>query len=170
MSARPSVVVVDGNPQDVVPIARRCPDDVPDRPYELQGQTFAAVVDDWAVAASVLRVLSRGADAVVRIDLADDAVFRDALARVADISSPVRPGLDAEQRALLDLLASGLTAGEAARRLGMSLRTAHRRLSAARTLLGVGHNAEAVRGSATTADDPATASLRSRRRGRAGHP
>ena len=150
MSARPSVVVVAGNPQDIVPIARRCPDDVPDRPFGLHGQTFAAVVDDSAVAAAVLRLLSRGADAVVRIDLADDAVFRDALARVAVVSAPARPRLDAEQRALLDLLANGLTAGEAARRLGMSLRTAHRRLSAARTLLGVGHNTEAVRGSAGT--------------------
>lgn len=57
-------------------------------------------------------------------------------------SHTVRP--NAEQRALLALLADGLTLGEAAYELGLARRTADRRLAAARRALGVERTVEAV--------------------------
>ena len=81
---------------------------------------------------------------MIRLELADDTGFLDTLRRVADVRVAAAPALDPDQRALLELLARGRTAGEAARQLGMSLRTAHRRLGAARLALGAASNAEAV--------------------------
>jgi DNA-binding NarL/FixJ family response regulator len=52
--------------------------------------------------------------------------------------------LGCEERRLLELLARGVTLGEAAKRLHISRRTADRRLAAARTALGVRTTAEAV--------------------------
>ena len=52
--------------------------------------------------------------------------------------------LEHDQQELLDLLAAGHTLGWAAARLAMSPRTAHRRLGAARALLGASSNAEAI--------------------------
>ena len=113
-------------------------------PYALTGTTVGAVVDSATTAAELLRVVVRGADAAIRLDLLDDAEFLDTLRRVADVRVAAAPALDPDQRALLELLARGRTAGEAARELGMSLRTAHRRLGAARLALGAANNAEAV--------------------------
>jgi len=70
---------------------------------------------------------------------------------LADGPTPVRSdrlsaemGLTAQQRRLLQLLAQGYTMSEAAERLHVSLRTAHRRLRAAREAMGVRSNAEAL--------------------------
>ena len=52
--------------------------------------------------------------------------------------------LTADQRSLLMLLAEGLSVAEAAQRMFLSLRTAERRLSAARKALGVATTAEAI--------------------------
>jgi len=52
--------------------------------------------------------------------------------------------LEADQRALLELLAEGLTLREAAAELGMPRRSADRRLAAARRVLGVDSTAGAV--------------------------
>lgn len=52
--------------------------------------------------------------------------------------------LDAQQRKLLAHLASGLSLGEAAKRLQIARRTADRRLAAAREALGVTTTAEAI--------------------------
>ena len=49
-----------------------------------------------------------------------------------------------EARAILALLAEGLTLGEAARSLGLSRRTADRRLAEARLVLGVERTTEAI--------------------------
>lgn len=54
------------------------------------------------------------------------------------------PALDGESAALLKRLADGDTLGEAAHALGISRRTADRRLAAARKDLGVERTAEAV--------------------------
>lgn len=54
------------------------------------------------------------------------------------------PSLLPEHRALLALLAEGLTLGEAAAELGLPRRTADRRLAAARAILGVERTAEAL--------------------------
>ena len=54
-----------------------------------------------------------------------------------------------ESEGLLDRLATGASVAEAARDVGMSLRTAHRRLAALRTERGVGTNAELLALAAT---------------------
>jgi DNA-binding CsgD family transcriptional regulator len=54
------------------------------------------------------------------------------------------PAVDPEQRRLLALLAEGLTLGEAASELGLSRRTADRRLRSAKHVLGVARTAEAL--------------------------
>ena len=54
------------------------------------------------------------------------------------------PGLDAEARAILGLLAEGHSLGEAAVILGLARRTADRRLAAARAALGVDRTTEAI--------------------------
>jgi DNA-binding NarL/FixJ family response regulator len=57
---------------------------------------------------------------------------------------PVPLGVDEDQRRLLRLLADGWTLGEAAGELGLSRRTADRRLDAARHALGAERTAEAL--------------------------
>ena len=52
--------------------------------------------------------------------------------------------LTAEQRQILDLLAGGASIAQAARQLFWSLRTANRRVAAARDALGVSTTQEAV--------------------------
>ena len=119
-------------------------DEIPERPYSLAGTTVRAVVDSPAVASAVLRALARGADAVVELRMADTSEFVDAAQRLADVSPPTPTLLARDQQELLALLAAGHTLSEAAGRLGMSSRTAHRRLGAARAVLGATTNAEAV--------------------------
>ena len=60
----------------------------------------------------------------------------------ADVPAPVE--VDDEQRRLLGLLAHGSTLGEAATELGLSRRTADRRLDAARRALGADRTADAL--------------------------
>ena len=60
----------------------------------------------------------------------------------ADLPPP--PGVDEPQRRLLQLLAEGRTLGEASAELGLSRRTADRRLDAARRALGTKRTAEAL--------------------------
>jgi hypothetical protein len=60
----------------------------------------------------------------------------------ADIGLPA--AVDSEQRRLLQLLADGWTLGDAAAELGLSRRTADRRLDAARQSLGAARTAEAL--------------------------
>ena len=62
--------------------------------------------------------------------------------RVDDTGDP--GSLHPEDAALLAALADGDSVDAAARRVGLSLRTAHRRLRAARAALGVRTNAAAV--------------------------
>ena len=143
MTRRPAIRFVAGDPALATSGAIGL-DDVPERPYALAGTTVCAVVDDSQTAAEVLQVLARGADVVAQLTFADTSAFLDSVQRVAAVSAPSAPILDGDQRALLDLLAKGHTAGDAARRLGMSLRTAHRRLGGARSVLGATSNAEAI--------------------------
>jgi DNA-binding NarL/FixJ family response regulator len=58
------------------------------------------------------------------------------------VPAPIR--LEPQQRALLALLAEGLTLGEAAWQLGLPRRTADRRLADARRALGTDRTAEAI--------------------------
>jgi DNA-binding NarL/FixJ family response regulator len=68
-------------------------------------------------------------------------VRRVDLRRVED---KVLPELDEEARGILRILAEGRTLGDAAHALGLSRRTADRRLSEARRALGVERTVEAV--------------------------
>jgi DNA-binding NarL/FixJ family response regulator len=99
---------------------------------------------------ALLAVLA-GAGLVVKVTADRPTVdqFVDDLRRLGPVdhltagtAPPAR--LDAEQRALLDLLADGLTLGEAAHELALSRRTADRRLAGARRILGVATTAEAI--------------------------
>jgi LuxR family transcriptional regulator len=60
-------------------------------------------------------------------------------------SGSARPEMDAEDEALLRLLARGSTVADTARRLGLHIRTVERRLAALRRRLGVSTTAELVR-------------------------
>jgi DNA-binding CsgD family transcriptional regulator len=75
--------------------------------------------------------------AVGAVPRSDDAP--DLSSRAAD-----RVALTSDARALLSLLSDGLTLGEASARLGISRRTADRRLADARRALGAERTAEAV--------------------------
>jgi DNA-binding NarL/FixJ family response regulator len=109
--------------------------------------------DDAAQA--VLAVL-RGEPVVVVIDARADEDLVDRLcedlSRLGQVdyrtaeppSSHLEPALSDEQRSLLRLLAHGATLGQAARRLGVSRRTADRRLAGARRALHVGTTVEAL--------------------------
>lgn len=75
--------------------------------------------------------------------------FFEDLRRFGDVELPAEPAcgpdpLGSEERRLLELLAEGLTVGEAAGELYISRRTADRRLAAARKALGVRTTAEAL--------------------------
>jgi len=59
-------------------------------------------------------------------------------------SAAATPALDREARGLLALLAQGRTLGDAAAALGLSRRTADRRLAEARMALGVQRTVEAI--------------------------
>ena len=98
---------------------------------------------------SALIALLRGAALVVSVhpDLPGSA-GRD-LARLADVQRldqqvPVPLPLSEDQRQILALLADGRSLPDVATELYLSLRTAERRLSAARRLLGVRSTAEAL--------------------------
>jgi hypothetical protein len=140
---RPTIRYVGEDPAAVVCSATPI-EDLPDRPYTLGGTTVWAIVDSEAAASAVLLALARGADAVVQLRLADAVEFLDATARLADVSEPVPDGLAVDQLELLDMLATGHTLSDAATLLGMSSRTAHRRLGAARVALGATTTAEAI--------------------------
>jgi DNA-binding NarL/FixJ family response regulator len=108
------------------------------------------VVDADDARQALLAVLA-GAGLVVSVTADRPTVdrFLDDLRRLGPIDH-LTPGTDwparlnVEQRALLDLLADGLTLGEAAHNLGLSRRTADRRLAGARRVLGVATTAEAI--------------------------
>ena len=95
---------------------------------------------------------ARGAGVVAVVDPASPAVPRlfEDLSRLGTVElredepEPDEPRLDADQRAILELVAQGATLPETARRLSFSLRTVNRRLALAREELGARTTAEAV--------------------------
>jgi DNA-binding NarL/FixJ family response regulator len=119
---------------------------VPNEPYALDHLTVLAVVSSIATAVTVLRAVLRGASATVQIRLppSEASWFTDQLERVADVTIEAARPIDTEQTALLGLLGKGMTLGAAAAQLGMSRRTADRRLAAARNSLAAKSTAEAV--------------------------
>lgn len=111
------------------------------------------VVDDSESAAGALRLALGGADLVIHAVAARpvlDRLYEDLqrLGAVEVLTALVSPSpgdrLEGDGRELLALLAQGLTLSEAATTLHLSLRTANRRLAAARTTLGVATTIEAI--------------------------
>ena len=120
---------------------------------------FAIDDDDWAIDhlvcvgrvtcpetyAAAIDLTLRGADVIA--DVAPDlvAAFLDELARAGLRPwEPANDDLDDGTRTLLDQLAAGASVAAAARRCHVSVRSAHRRLAAARAALGVATTAEVV--------------------------
>jgi len=126
---------------------------LPDEPFSLAHERLAvyASVADEATAHEVLVAAARGAAVVVSLQLQSSAAeqFVDELGRIAEVIPPPPPevplDLDDDHVALLDALADGLTVAAAARRVGVSRRTAVRRLAEARVRLGASSTTEAVR-------------------------
>jgi DNA-binding NarL/FixJ family response regulator len=143
---RPTVVI--GIPADVVDgrTVTGLIDVVPDAPFALGGVTVAAIVASEDDAAIVLDAVLRGASAIIdmRLDAVAEARFLDQLGRIADVRRGLGQLAETEDYRLLDLLKQGLSLGAAAGRLGMSRRTADRRMATLRSTLGVTTNAEAV--------------------------
>jgi hypothetical protein len=85
---------------------------------------------------AVLLALARGADVVIAIELpaTKRVALLDDLGRVAEVRNAGM--LTRDERAVVDGLIEGRTLTEVARSLGMSRRTATRRLNAAKTAFG----------------------------------
>jgi DNA-binding CsgD family transcriptional regulator len=155
---RPPAVVVDGDALDGVTLvgwAVTPIDGLPAEPFDLSKLRLAAVArvtsrDDQQ---AVLIAVARGAAAVVGLDVdgAEVEEFLDDLGRLADLDGVAQP-LAGDQEQLLAAIAGGATIAETAKRLGMSRRTAVRRLADARRQLGVTSTAEAVRLHASGSD------------------
>jgi DNA-binding CsgD family transcriptional regulator len=116
-----------------------------------EGDVCTGVVARPEDAAAALLAAVGGAGLVADVRAPDDLVdrFCDDLRRFGRVevltpASPLRPRLTKTQSELLRLVAGGRTVGEAARELGITRRTADRRLAEARTVLGVDTTAEAV--------------------------
>ncbi len=124
---------------------------LPERPWSLRDHpiTCVAALTTHHDVRSALTALLRGAALVVSIDPAfPPSVERD-LARLAAVrriqhAEPTRIELSDDQSQILRLLAAGKSLPDVAAELFLSLRTAERRLSAARRLLGVRSTAEAL--------------------------
>jgi DNA-binding CsgD family transcriptional regulator len=111
---------------------------------------FGVVANQDDAEAAVLAVLS-GVGIVAAARASRDLVDRlvDDLRHLGPIDHrlgepPLAVGLPDESRAILGLLAEGYSLGEAAGVLGLSRRTADRRLADVRRLLGVERTTEAV--------------------------
>lgn len=124
---------------------------LPDVPYDLTGLTVTGEVRDRTSGDAALDAVMRGAALVVRVELPDPlrAEFLDQLARIADVdegvpnvAEPPRAVPGSEHYALLRELHGGATLHQAARTVGVSRRTAARRLSELRTFHRVGTVAE----------------------------
>lgn len=119
---------------------------VPDLPWSLAGVLCVGVVVDDSMHSASLDAALRGADVVVEPEPGRVAAFLEDVRRLGvTVWSPA----DGQARVsdwgpLLDALAAGATTEEAARRCHLSLRSAHRRLAVARSVLGVATTAAAV--------------------------
>jgi len=155
---RPSVVLVDADalPAQLERARNRgraqTNFDLPDDPWMLDDENIICLgtATEEATTRIVLAAL-RGVDLVVALP---DAAWTLPLVRDLDRIATVGTGqpaaddpadlLNDDQRELLGLLASGMSIPEAAGELYLSIRTAERRLGAARRLLGTRTTAEAV--------------------------
>jgi DNA-binding NarL/FixJ family response regulator len=153
------VWVVDEDPESAAVLLaadRQVIDDVPDgEPWELGGEglVWPVTLRDPSQCAAVLEAVRRGVAVVVRVveplSVRTGARFVDELHRAAGtVPGAAAAGgterLTDDQRRLLEALAGGATLTAAAEALGMSPRTASRRLTEAREVLRCATTAEAV--------------------------
>lgn len=123
-------------------------------PIRSAGVVCIGTIDGPEAAAKALLAALGGAGIVVEaqadrptIDrLVDDLRRRGPVDHrtVADAVEPMSPEISVEARAILSLLAMGVSLGEAAHMLGLARRTADRRLAEARRTLGVERTTEAI--------------------------
>ena len=151
MTRSPAILCLDRDPTDAD--ARRLrPDGRIARPTDVLGRpagTMVGVVGDHEVLAAIAAA-QQGWDLVVRLDLHGEhrrLVLED-LARIGDLldESALQgcPVLDPIDDGLLDHLANGATVREASHAVGVSDRTAARRLATLRAALGVATTAGMV--------------------------
>jgi DNA-binding NarL/FixJ family response regulator len=125
-----------GVPEDWLPAGRRL--------------VVGGRVRDLKDARAAVLAAARGAGVLALVDGTSEVAAQlfDDLSRLGEVevrgAGPEPQALDAEQRAVLELVAAGATLPEAAARLNFSLRTVNRRLAAARARLGVRTTPEAV--------------------------
>ncbi len=117
---------------------------LPDEPFSLSGVRASGVVRDERDRDAVLLALARGADVVIAIDLpaARRAALLDDIARIAVVREA--GSLTPEEREVVDGLVEGRTLTDVARSLGMSRRTATRRLAAAKIAFGAATTMELI--------------------------
>lgn len=120
-------------------------------PYRTGRVVRCGVVTSDALAAAALTAALAGQGLVVRVDAARDVLdrFLGDLRHLGPVDAwsgaiTATPQLEAEDRAILGLLAEGHSLGEAAALLGLSRRTADRRLARGRRVLGAQRTTEAI--------------------------
>ena len=166
MTAEPAtvpVVVIEGPPGCTAPeverlraAGKRIIDGFRAPAHPRRGSVCVGVVDNEATAVEALLAVLAGAGLVVeaRGDRAVIDRFVDDLRRRGPVDhraaggtgagAAPEPDLSVEARAILGMLAMGLSLGEAAHVLGLARRTADRRLAEARRALGVTRTTEAI--------------------------
>jgi DNA-binding NarL/FixJ family response regulator len=109
------------------------------------------VVDSPATAAAALLAVLGGSGALIDgrgprevVDRLVDDLRHVAKVEVRQQPAEAAPDVDTDARSILAILAEGRTLGDAASTLGLSRRTADRRLAEARAALGVERTVEAV--------------------------
>jgi DNA-binding NarL/FixJ family response regulator len=120
-------------------------------PYRAGRVIRCGVVSSDALAAAALTAAMAGQGLLVRVEASREVLDRLVgdlrhLGRVDTRSGSVAsaPQLEPEDRAILGLLAEGYSLGEAATLLGLSRRTADRRLARGRRALGARRTTEAI--------------------------
>ncbi|CAN5734845.1 hypothetical protein BH20ACT4_BH20ACT4_04050 [soil metagenome] len=125
--------------------------ELPDEPWDLSAERMVCTgAPDPSNPSAVLLAAARGCSLIlVAVDREayDTLLLVDQLARLGcseQLPDGPANALGVEEAALLDRLADGHAVAAAARALNMSIRTANRRLAAARAALGVESNRQAV--------------------------
>jgi DNA-binding NarL/FixJ family response regulator len=155
---RPTVVLAADDPAETARVLYErhratALDDLPAKPFALarEGLLAYATLRDEHDCEAALVALARGVDLVVSVAVPEPhrAAFLDDLARAADVVAAdrrdVSTRLSADQVALLEGLADGRTLTDMASALGLSRRTATRRVAEARRILGAETTVEAFR-------------------------
>ena len=137
---RPVAIVTAGAcPQGAVALRS-----LPDEPFSLCGVRAYGVIHDERDRDAVLLALARGADVVIVIDLPAPRGPRCSTRSPESPSVRIAGVLTTEEREVVDGLVQGQTLTEVARSLGMSRRTATRRLAAAKLAFGAATTMELI--------------------------